>query len=80
MMLERVAVDRPLVMVVEDIHWAEATLLDLLEYLVAFSSGRAILLVCLAPARALGDPPGVGGTPAEQLTARVEPALGHGGS
>ena len=47
-MLERVAQERPLVMVVEDIHWAEPTLLDLLEHLVAFSSGHAILLVCLA--------------------------------
>ena len=40
--------ERPLVVVVEDVHWAEPTLLDLLEYLVAFSSGHPILLVCLA--------------------------------
>lgn len=46
-MLERAALERPLVVVVEDVHWAEATLLDLLEYLVAFSSGHSILLVCL---------------------------------
>jgi DNA-binding SARP family transcriptional activator len=47
-MFERVARDRPLVVVVEDVHWAESTLLDLLEYLIAFSSGHAMLLVCLA--------------------------------
>jgi DNA-binding SARP family transcriptional activator len=47
-LLERVARDRPLVVVVEDVHWAEPTLLDLLEYLVAFSRGHAILLVCIA--------------------------------
>ena len=47
-LFERVASERPLVVVVEDVHWAEPTLLDLLEYLVAFSSGHAILLVCLA--------------------------------
>ena len=47
-LLERVARERPLVVVVEDVHWAEPTLLDLLEYLVAFSSGHPLLLVCLA--------------------------------
>jgi DNA-binding SARP family transcriptional activator len=46
-MFERLAADRPLVVIVEDIHWAEPTLLDLLEYLVVFSSGRPILLGCL---------------------------------
>ena len=47
-LLERVAQERPLVVVVEDVHWAEPTLLDFLEYLVAFSSGQPILLVCIA--------------------------------
>jgi DNA-binding SARP family transcriptional activator len=47
-LLERVAEEAPLVVVVEDVHWAEPTLLDLLEYLVAFSSGHSILLVCIA--------------------------------
>jgi DNA-binding SARP family transcriptional activator len=47
-LFEAVARERPLVMVVEDAHWADPTLLDLLEYVVAFSSGSPILLVCLA--------------------------------
>jgi DNA-binding SARP family transcriptional activator len=47
-MLERAALERPLVVIVDDVHWAEPTLLDLLEYLVTFSSGHAILLLCLA--------------------------------
>jgi tetratricopeptide (TPR) repeat protein len=47
-MFERLARERPLVLVVEDIHWAEPTLLDLLDSLVALSSGHAMLLVCLA--------------------------------
>ncbi len=47
-LLERVAAERPLLLVVDDVHWAEPTLLDLLEYLVAFSSGHPILLACLA--------------------------------
>ncbi len=33
---------------VDDIHWGEPTLLDLLEYVLGFSSGAPILLLCLA--------------------------------
>jgi predicted ATPase len=47
-LLERVARTRPLVIVVDDIHWAEPPLLDMLDHVVTFSSGSAILLVCLA--------------------------------
>jgi DNA-binding SARP family transcriptional activator len=47
-LLERLARDQPLAVIVEDVHWAEPTLLDLLDYLVAFSDGHPILLVCLA--------------------------------
>ncbi len=46
-LLEAAAADRPLVVAVEDIHWAEPTFLNLLEYLVVFSTGHPILLVCL---------------------------------
>ena len=46
-LLERVSRDRPLVVAVEDIHWAEPALLDLLEHVVAFSVGSPILLLCL---------------------------------
>jgi class 3 adenylate cyclase/tetratricopeptide (TPR) repeat protein len=47
-LLETMAEMRPLVVVVDDIHWAESTMLDLLEH-VLDSSQRPILLVC--PAR-----------------------------
>jgi class 3 adenylate cyclase/tetratricopeptide (TPR) repeat protein len=47
-LFEALARRRPLVIVADDIHWAEPTLLDLLEYLVSFSSGAPILLLCLA--------------------------------
>jgi class 3 adenylate cyclase/DNA-binding SARP family transcriptional activator len=56
-MFERVAADSPLVVVVEDVHWAESTLLDLLDYLIAFSSGHPILLVCLARPELLENRP-----------------------
>ena len=47
-LFEAVARERTLVVLVEDAHWADPTLLDLLEYVLAFSSGFPILLVCLA--------------------------------
>ena len=47
-LFETLAASRPLVVVVDDIHWAEPTLLDLLEYVLGFSSGAPILLLCLA--------------------------------
>jgi hypothetical protein len=46
-LLETMAAARPLVVVVEDIHWAETTLLDLIEHVLS-SAERPIVLVCLA--------------------------------
>src|SRR5439155_906007 len=45
---EAVARDRPLVAVVEDVHWAEPMLVDLLEYLVSFCAAAPIFVLCLA--------------------------------
>jgi tetratricopeptide (TPR) repeat protein len=47
-LFEAVARDRPLVAVVEDVHWAEPMLVDLLEYLVSFCAAAPVFLVCLA--------------------------------
>ena len=47
-LFEALAADRPLIVVVEDVHWAEPTLLDLLEYVAGFSSSAPILLLCVA--------------------------------
>ncbi len=38
---------RPLVVCLEDLHWGEPTLLDLIEYVVGWSRDAPILLVCL---------------------------------
>jgi class 3 adenylate cyclase/tetratricopeptide (TPR) repeat protein len=47
-LLEAAARRRPLVVIVEDIHWAEPTLLDILEYVAAHARGVPLVLVCLA--------------------------------
>ena len=46
-LFERLAAKGPLVVVFDDIHWAEASLLDLIESIVV-SSQSGLLLVCLA--------------------------------
>ncbi len=47
-LLEAVARRRPLVVVIEDIHWAEPTLLDLLEHVATLAADVPLLMVCLS--------------------------------
>jgi DNA-binding SARP family transcriptional activator len=47
-LFEALARDRPLVVFFEDVHWAEPTFLDLVEYLASRTRDAAILLVCIA--------------------------------
>jgi DNA-binding SARP family transcriptional activator len=46
--LEALARPRPLVLVLEDVHWAEPTFLDLVEYLAEWSAKEPLLVVALA--------------------------------
>ena len=46
--LEVAAVERPLVVVFDDIQWGEETFLDLIEHLALLSTGASILLLCIA--------------------------------
>jgi class 3 adenylate cyclase/tetratricopeptide (TPR) repeat protein len=46
--LESRARERSIALVVEDIHWAEPTLLDLLQHLVDWTRDAPLLLLCLA--------------------------------
>jgi DNA-binding SARP family transcriptional activator/predicted ATPase len=47
-LFETLAAARPLLLVFEDAHWAEPTLLDLIAYLVKQVAGAPILALCLA--------------------------------
>ena len=47
-LLESQASARPLIVVVDDIHWAEQTFLDFLVHLVTAVKDRSILIVCSA--------------------------------
>lgn len=56
-LFETLAAERPLVVVFEDIHWAEPTLLDLIEHVVDASSGAPVLLLCAARHELLDERP-----------------------
>jgi class 3 adenylate cyclase/tetratricopeptide (TPR) repeat protein len=45
---ELAAVDEPLTVVFDDIHWGEDTFLDLVEHIALLSASTPILLVCVA--------------------------------
>jgi predicted ATPase/class 3 adenylate cyclase len=47
-LLEAVARSRPLVVLLDDIHWAEPALLDLVEHIATLAAGVPLLLVCTA--------------------------------
>jgi class 3 adenylate cyclase/tetratricopeptide (TPR) repeat protein len=56
-LLEALAARSTVLLVLEDIHWAEPTLLDLVEYVAAFSSGAPVLLLCLGRSELLDERP-----------------------
>ncbi|MDQ3777990.1 MAG: hypothetical protein M3310_03860, partial [Actinomycetota bacterium] len=58
--LDALARQRPLVVVLEDIHWAEPTLLDLIDYLDSWTADAPLLVVCLARRELLEQRPGWG--------------------
>jgi tetratricopeptide (TPR) repeat protein len=47
-LFEALAANRPLILVFDDIHWAEPTFLDLVEYVEGWSKDSAILVLCVA--------------------------------
>lgn len=47
-MFEVVAEDRPLVVVFDDIHWAEPALLDLIEHVATLATTVRMLVICMA--------------------------------
>jgi hypothetical protein len=70
--VESVAGDDPLVLVVDDIHWAEPTLLDLIEYLAQRVSASVVLL-CLSRPELLRERPDWGGGDTEMRIVTLGP-------
>src|SRR5207302_4063256 len=64
---------QPLVMVFEDIHWAEEPLLELIDHLAQWVRERALLIVCLARPELLDVRPGWGGGRVRATAIELEP-------
>ncbi|HZD81185.1 MAG TPA: adenylate/guanylate cyclase domain-containing protein [Actinomycetota bacterium] len=71
--LEAMARARPLAVVLEDLHWAEPQLLDLVDQVADLSRDAPILLACLARPDLLELRPGWGGGKLHATTASLEP-------
>jgi class 3 adenylate cyclase/tetratricopeptide (TPR) repeat protein len=56
-LLERVARERPLVVVLDDLHWAEPTFLDLVEHVADWTRGAPMLLLTVARPELLDSRP-----------------------
>jgi len=60
-LFEALAQDRPLVVVFEDVHWAEPTFLAMVEHVADWSRDAPIFLLCLARPELLEERPGWAG-------------------
>jgi class 3 adenylate cyclase/tetratricopeptide (TPR) repeat protein len=72
-LIEAVARDWPLVLVFEDIHWAEPAMLDLIDHVATTARDSPIMLLCLARPELLDDRPTWGGGKVNATTMLLEP-------
>jgi class 3 adenylate cyclase/tetratricopeptide (TPR) repeat protein len=72
-LLETRAGEGPLVVVVDDLQWAEPPFLDALEHVADWSRGAPILLLCIARPELLDDRPSWGGGKLNAETILLEP-------
>jgi class 3 adenylate cyclase/tetratricopeptide (TPR) repeat protein len=87
-LFEALAHEQPLVIVLEDIHWAQPTLLDLLEHMAEWTHDAPLTLLCVARPELLDDRPAWPGErvelrplpedASETLVAALAPGLDHG--
>lgn len=73
---EALAERRPLVLVFEDLHWADDGLLDFVDYLAGWASGVPLLVVGTARPELLARRPGWGGGKPNALTLSLAPLSG----
>ena len=56
-LLERLAAERPMIVVLDDLHWAEPTMLDLLDHISDLSREALIRLLCIGRPELLEERP-----------------------
>jgi class 3 adenylate cyclase/tetratricopeptide (TPR) repeat protein len=72
-LLEAAATARPLVVLLDDVHWGEPAFLDLVEHVADWSRDAPILLLCLARPELLDRRPGWSGGKLNATTVLLEP-------
>jgi class 3 adenylate cyclase/tetratricopeptide (TPR) repeat protein len=70
---EALAEQLPLVLVLEDLHWADDGVLDFVDHLVEWASGVPILVVCTARPELLSRRPGWAGGKSNATTISLSP-------
>jgi class 3 adenylate cyclase len=70
--LERLARERPLIVVFDDLQWAEPTFLDLIDHVTDLARDAPMLLVCVARPELLELRPGWGGGKLNATTMLLE--------
>ncbi|MGH3994482.1 MAG: ATP-binding protein, partial [Pseudonocardiaceae bacterium] len=72
-LLETLASSKPVVLVFDDLHWAEPVLIDLIETLAARCRDAPVLLLCPARPELLERHPRFGAAQDDHLSIRLEP-------
>src|SRR5712692_282259 len=72
-LLESLGKRQPLVVIFDDIHWAEPTLLDLVEYVADWTRDSALLLICTSRLELLDRRQGWGGGKLNATSILLEP-------
>ena len=72
-LLEALASRRPLIVVFDDLQWAEPTFLDLIEHIADYSRGCPILILCMARPELLDERPGWSGGKMNATCVLLEP-------
>jgi class 3 adenylate cyclase/tetratricopeptide (TPR) repeat protein len=70
--LERLARERPLIVVFDDLQWAQPTFLDLIDHVSDLARDAPMLLVCVARPELLDSRPGWGGGKLNATTMLLE--------
>jgi class 3 adenylate cyclase/tetratricopeptide (TPR) repeat protein len=72
-LFETFAGSSPLILIFDDLHWAEQTLLDLVDHIADWSREAPVLLLCMARPEFLDSRPGWGGGKMNAATILLEP-------
>ncbi|MGH2463247.1 MAG: ATP-binding protein [Candidatus Limnocylindria bacterium] len=71
--LEAMAAFRPLILVIEDLHWADDAMIDFVEHLADWATGVPLLILCSARPELYERRPGWGGGKRNSTTVALSP-------